>query len=315
MARAIDALRPGLVVIENVRGIYSAAANSDVEPCPWCVGDDPAEPSLRALGAVLGDLADIGYDAVWTGLRAADIGAPHERFRVFVVAWPSDYIPDAQFLGRGGRPGIGVLGGPVKLLPTPAVNDMGAGKTVDEWDGWTASMKAKHGNGNGHGPSLSVESLRLLPTPDTTHGRETTRTGPLLGGLPSLLPSPRASDGEKVGPSQLGSSGDLALPSAVQNGRWGAYAAAVARWEALTRPAQQPTEPTGRDGAHRLSAYFTEWMMGLPEGWVCDTPGVTRAEALRMCGNGVVPQQAAAAIAHLLDVRSSLPAPSNESVP
>src|SRR5690606_27931492 len=30
-----------------------------------------------------------GYDARWCGLRAADVGAPHGRFRVFVVAWPA----------------------------------------------------------------------------------------------------------------------------------------------------------------------------------------------------------------------------------
>ena len=51
------------------------------------------------------------------------------------------------------------------LLPTPVVNDMGRGKTVEEWDAWTDEMKAKHGNGNGHGPSLSIEAARLLPTP------------------------------------------------------------------------------------------------------------------------------------------------------
>ena len=51
-------------------------------------------------------------------------------------------------------------------LPTPVVNDMGAGKTVEAWDTWTDEMKAKHGNGNGHGPSLSIEVARLefMPT-------------------------------------------------------------------------------------------------------------------------------------------------------
>ena len=88
-ARAIDTLRPSLVVIENVRGLLSAAADSDMEPCPWCVGDNEGEPCLRALGAVLGDLADLGYDARWVGVRAADAGAPHGRFRVFIVANPA----------------------------------------------------------------------------------------------------------------------------------------------------------------------------------------------------------------------------------
>ena len=98
MAYAIDQLRPSLVVIENVRGLLSAEAHSDLEPCPWCVGDGGGVP-LRALGAVLGDLADIGYDASWQGLRAADVGAPHGRFRVFVTAWPA---ADAARPGDGG---------------------------------------------------------------------------------------------------------------------------------------------------------------------------------------------------------------------
>lgn len=39
--------------------------------------------------------------------------------------------------------------------------------------------------------------------------------------------------------------------------------------------------------------------MGLPPGWVADVPGITRTEALRAIGNGVVPQQAAAALQYL----------------
>jgi DNA (cytosine-5)-methyltransferase 1 len=57
------------------------------------------------------------------------------------------------------------LGVAVQLLPTPVVNDMGAGKTPEAWDEWTEKMKAGHANGNGHGPSLSIEVARLPPTP------------------------------------------------------------------------------------------------------------------------------------------------------
>jgi DNA (cytosine-5)-methyltransferase 1 len=87
-AKAIEVLQPGLVVIENVRGLLSANAHSNVELCSWCMGDNSTESVLRALGAVLGDLADLGYDAEWTGVHAADAGAPHNRFRVFIVAYP-----------------------------------------------------------------------------------------------------------------------------------------------------------------------------------------------------------------------------------
>jgi len=53
---------------------------------------------------------------------------------------------------------------PAALLPTPTVVDMGARKTVEEWEVWTLAMKDRHGSGNGHGKSLSIEA-RLLPTP------------------------------------------------------------------------------------------------------------------------------------------------------
>lgn len=86
--KAIEILKPRLVVIENVRGILSANAHSNLEPCPWCMGDNASESPLRALGAVVGDLADIGYSCKWVGVRAADAGAPHNRFRVFIIAFP-----------------------------------------------------------------------------------------------------------------------------------------------------------------------------------------------------------------------------------
>lgn len=89
--KAIDVIRPRLVVIENVRGILSAKAHSEVEHCSWCMGEDwNGESPMRALGTVLADMADIGYDCKWIGLRAADAGAPHNRFRVFIIAYPSD---------------------------------------------------------------------------------------------------------------------------------------------------------------------------------------------------------------------------------
>lgn len=87
-ARAIKEIRPRLVVIENVRGLLSSKAFSEVEHCQACMGEAKPEFVLRALGAVLGDLADLGYDAKWCGIPASAAGAPHERFRVFIVAHP-----------------------------------------------------------------------------------------------------------------------------------------------------------------------------------------------------------------------------------
>ncbi len=82
---------------------------------------------------------------------------------------------------------------------------------------------------------------------------------------------------------------------------WGKFEPAIRRWEqVLGRPAPAPTKPDGKEGAHRLSSRFTEWMMGVPEGWITDV-GLTRNEELKACGNGVVPQQAELALRMLLE--------------
>jgi DNA (cytosine-5)-methyltransferase 1 len=83
---------------------------------------------------------------------------------------------------------------------------------------------------------------------------------------------------------------------------WGPYTAAVERWSAVTgRPAPSPVRNDGKGGKPRLNPELPEWMMGWPAGWVTDPAiGLTRAEQLKAAGNGVVPQQAAAALRMLL---------------
>jgi DNA (cytosine-5)-methyltransferase 1 len=55
-----------------------------------------------------------------------------------------------------------------------------------------------------------------------------------------------------------------------------------------------------RNEKRRLNPRFVEWMMGLPDGWVTGH-GLSAAKELKMLGNGVVPQQAHAAITQLLE--------------
>jgi DNA (cytosine-5)-methyltransferase 1 len=174
-----------------------------------------------------------------------------------------------------GRQGGAPLNDIARLLPTPAVNDMGEGKTPDAWDQWTAKMQAAHGNGNGHGKSLAIEAQRLLPTPNHTDGD-----------YPGIITTK---------PHQ-----QRHLSAEVHN-NWGMYADAINRWESLTRPAPAPTQPS-KKGTPQLSPLFSEWLMGLPAGHVTDVPGLTRNDMLKALGNGVVWQQAAAATRYLLNV-------------
>ena len=86
------------------------------------------------------------------------------------------------------------------------------------------------------------------------------------------------------------------LTDVAYHDRFGEYTEAIVHHEKVIagRPAPRPV-----DGKGRLSPRFVEWMMGLPAGWVTDTPNLGRTRQLAALGNGVVPQQAAAALEFL----------------
>lgn len=118
-----------------------------------------------------------------------------------------------------------------------------------------------------------------------------------------LLPTPTAVDGNTVAQSEWDKGNPKrrlkAIGSELENPTdFGQYTPAIERWEILMdRPAPAPTQPS-KAGKPQLSPAFVEWMMGLPAGWVTGVD-VTRAQAIKMLGNGVVPQQASAALKHL----------------
>jgi DNA (cytosine-5)-methyltransferase 1 len=139
-------------------------------------------------------------------------------------------------------------------------------------------MKAKHNNGNGHGPSLNVEVQRVLPTPTRRDHKDS-----------ECRREPHRPDAVDT----------LSRALADHQPNWGEYEPAIRRWEAVTRPAPEPTKLNPK-GNPKLSDEFDEWHMGFPKGWITDVPGVTWNEALKACGNGVVWQQGAAALRWLL---------------
>ena len=77
---AISELRPRYAILENVRGHLS-------------------------LGGVqvLGELAEIGYDAEWRVVSAAGVGAPHRRDRIIIVAYPSQQLSNGGGFGFSAR--------------------------------------------------------------------------------------------------------------------------------------------------------------------------------------------------------------------
>jgi DNA (cytosine-5)-methyltransferase 1 len=115
----------------------------------------------------------------------------------------------------------------------------------------------------------------------------------------NLLPTTRTSMANGASQKELNAGNPKGRLETVTN--WGKFEPAIRRWEeTIGRAAPAPTKPDGKDGNHRLSSVFTEWMMGLPEGWITDV-GLKRNEELKACGNGVVPQQAELALRILLE--------------
>ena len=119
-----------------------------------------------------------------------------------------------------------------------------------------------------------------------------------MQGLRGHRDAARSPHGSEPGEQRPGESGDAlrVLPpeTALAGGSalWGRYAPAVRRWELiLGRPAPHPTH------GKAVNARAVEWMMGLTAGWVTDL--IPNRRALKVLGNGVVPQCAAAAIATL----------------
>lgn len=185
------------------------------------------------------------------------------------------------------------------LLRTPSVTDS-TGGAISESQARergrmvkTADQMVQLAYENGLKVSPSIEA-QLLPTPALGHIRNYDE--PVEDYLERRA---KADSGEYRG--MPGISLGVALRMESSDGTdWGKFEPAIRRWEqVLGRPAPAPTKPDGKEGAHRLSSEFTEWMMGVPEGWITDC-GLTRNEELKACGNGVVPQQAELALRLLL---------------
>jgi DNA (cytosine-5)-methyltransferase 1 len=85
--RLVGSLRPRHLILENVSALLS-----------------------RGLGEVLGDLAEIGYDAEWHCIPASALGAPHRRDRVWIMAYPSSDRREVGWVGDERR-GAAAAGG------------------------------------------------------------------------------------------------------------------------------------------------------------------------------------------------------------
>jgi hypothetical protein len=192
------------------------------------------------------------------------------------------------------------------LLPTPIVRDYKDGQSDVLREGKVQTDTIAR--------AIFSSGEILLGTPRTSPANGSTSKQVETGAPKSriedqvkLLPTLRASDSyerrnQKTMDRIARDGGDMTMTTLARTTTdWGKFEPAIRRWEAIIgRPAPEPTKPDGKDGNHRLSSKFTEWMMGLPDNWITGHD-LKRNDELKLAGNGVVPQQAELALRLLLD--------------
>lgn len=182
MARIVGEVRPSFVFVEN---------------SPLLVG--------RGLAVVLGDLADMGYDAQWCRLSASDCGAPHQRDRCWIVAH-SERVQSER--GRDA-----------------SVQRGRQGKAEQTWLGCGDADMA-HGHGHGHGQQGMVAESQ-----PRQHGRP----AGLLGGagvFPAWPEDPAEAPESRLGRVVDGVAHRAHRLKALGNGQVPRVAAAA--WKLLT---------------------------------------------------------------------------------
>ena len=206
----------------------------------------------------------------------------------------------------------------VANLPTPTVSD--------QYTGNLSSTQQKPGSMHSVTLAQVFHKPDLFPTPVASEGVKATAaqgsvekslTGQVWltniaydlateNGLPTpprqLLGTPRANAANSSSKQVEAGAPKSRIEDQVLTTNWGKFEPAIRRWQAITgRPAPEPTKPDGKEGNHRLSSKFTEWMMGLPDGWITGHD-LKRNDELKLAGNGVVPQQAELALRLLLEI-------------
>ena len=271
-ARIVRALRPRLVFVENVAAL-----------------------AARGLDRVLGDLAALGYDAEWTVLRASDVGAPHRRARVFLLAY-SERDAIRQLAERDQRSGRRVRA--AERGDAESVDDRGEVADTDRERLEEQRLREPTE------PQLSATQCDGALADDPVDGQRAGRAGrPDPGGArqpeQSLLADSHGGglEGERRAECERAKTREQNPPRLVADRRghdwyvhrWPPGPSGIGGWDG-----PQPAIRRGDDG---FSGGLDEPRIGRGSEGI--RGGRHRANRLRCLGNAVVPQQAAAALVML----------------
>lgn len=169
IADGIRVLRPRNILLENVAGHLSLG-----------------------FGAVLGDLAEIGYDARWLCIRAADAGAPHTRKRIFIVANAKHdgFYETAQRRGSSASENQRRMLQPERRSPSIVANTDCDRSQTGDGEGRCPSSKGSGRTWQGFGPySVAIQRWeriigRQAPNPVDEDGRIMSSFVEWMMGLP-----------------------------------------------------------------------------------------------------------------------------------
>ena len=248
LLRIVREVGPRYVFVENVAGF--------VRP--------------EGLGHLAGRLSEIGFDAEWATLRASDVGAPHLRRRVFMLAYAAD--PGArrgEQLSEGGEgPGnvAHATGDGRSQGRTKPEGEQGRPDTSERGDAPHADrevLRQEQGGAEPGGPGAAQPRADGAPG-FMAHGANTS---------PVLRPALKRCEpnGDCEGAQEVANADDGG-----RHGRAGEFG--PSRWGEPTDPGWWATEPNVGRVAH-----------GVP----------SRVDRLRCLGNAVVPAQAERAFREL----------------
>lgn len=240
-----------LIVLENVSGISSATAT--------VMDEEEGELEERAAARVVGELADLGWNAEWIVISASDVGASHGRARWFCLAWRD--VADAESRGRGQR-----------------IRDELARRAEAESAGEPMDDAARHG---GDGLDREGGSRRGVCETGDTVGNATGINGDWSGASrdearraePAIYGCSMAdssSAGLQIGIGGVKTMEHFNRPTGPSLGAFIEHS--DSSLPALQMPGGETSSPSSPKSPRHLNPLFGAWLMGWPSTWVIAEP-------------------------------------------